>query len=209
MNVIFMHISWLGQTCIKLQTKYRDEDITVLIDGYKPSTGEFPRSFSPQIALFSHGQEEAASVGNAFIMDTLGECELKEVMVTSLPSTDGTAIFKINAEGLSVAHLGNLHKKPDVTELEKLGSIDILLIPVGGNKQYLEPADAAELITALEPRIVIPIAYQCDSDKAALPVSSFIKESGLKPEVTDKKVIIKKKDLPQDETKLYILEKNV
>ena len=45
-------------------------------------------------------------------------------------------------------------------------------------------------------------------DPKAKPVSDFIKELGLKPEVTDKKIIIKAKDLPQEETKLYILEKN-
>lgn len=205
-----MHISWLGQTCVKLQTKFHDEDVTVLIDGYKPATGDFPRSFSPQLALYTHGQEDAATVTTeAFIMDTLGECELKEVMVTAIPSTGGTIIFKINAENLSIVHLGNLSKKPEIAELDKLGTVDILMIPVGGNKTYLEPEVAAEIITALEPRIVIPIAYQSDSGTKALPVSAFIKESGMKPEATDKKFIIKKKDLPVEETKLYVLEKNV
>jgi hypothetical protein len=40
-------------------------------------------------------------------------------------------------------------------------------------------------------------------------VTDFIKELGLKPEITDKKVIVKKKDLPQEDMKLYLLEKNI
>lgn len=205
-----MHLSWLGQTCVKIQTKFQDQDVAVLIDAYKPEGGEFPRSFSPTIALFSTGLENAATLSqDPFVMDTLGECEIKEAMITAFPSASGTIMFKINAEQINVVHLGPLAKKPDIAELEKMGSIDILFVPVGGGKKYLSAEDAASIITALEPRVVIPMAYQSDSDKAAAPVSAFIKELGLKPEITDKKIIIKKKDLPQEDMKLMILEKSV
>lgn len=205
-----MHISWLGQTCVKLQTKYLDQDVTVIIDAYKPATGDFPRSFTPTIALFSKGTEDAATIsGDPFIMDTLGEIEQKEVMVTAFPSAGGNIIFKINAEQMNIVHLGQLSKKPDLAEAEKIGSIDILLVPVGNNKNHISLEDAASLVTALEPRIVIPIAYQCDTDPDAKPATDFLKEAGLKPETSDKKVIIKKKDLPQEDMKVYVLEKNV
>lgn len=205
-----MHISWLGKTCVKLQTKYLDEDVTVIIDAYKPTSGEFPRSFTPTMALFSKGLDEAATLsGDPFVMDTLGEAELKEVMVTAFPSIDGNIIFKINAEQMNIVHLGQLSKKPDLAEIEKLGSIDILLVPVGNGKGSISLEEASELVTSLEPRVVFPIAYQCDTDKDAKPVTDFIKEMGLKPEATDKKVILKKKDLPQEDMKLYVLEKNV
>lgn len=205
-----MHISWLGQTCVKLQTKYLDEEVTVIIDAYKPKTGEFPRSFSPTMALYSMGTENATTLsGDPFVMDTLGECELKEVMVTAFPSEGGNIVFKLNAEQLNIVHLGQLSKKPELSEMEKIGSIDILIVPVGNSKNHISIEDAASLVTALEPRIVIPMAYQCDSDTSAKPVSDFIKELGLKPETTDKKIIIKKKDLPQEDMKMIVLEKNV
>ncbi|MSU75102.1 MAG: hypothetical protein EXS55_01110 [Candidatus Magasanikbacteria bacterium] len=203
-----MHLSWLGQTAVKLQTKYQDEDVTVIIDGYKPTAGEFPRSFSPTIALFSNGETDAATLSqNPFVLSTLGEIELKEVMVTTWPA-ENTIIFKINAEGLAIVHLGRLTKKPTTEDLEKLGHVDIVLLPVGGGQNYLNAEDAAAIVTTLEPRIVIPIAYNCDTDPTAQPLGEFIKELGLKPDVTDKKIIIKKKDLPQEETKLMILEKS-
>ena len=130
-------------------------------------------------------------------------------MITAFPSLNGNLIFKLNAEQISVVHLGRLSKKPDISELEKIGSIDVLLVPVGNGKEYLSIEDAASIATALEPRIIIPIAYHCDTDKSAKPVSDFVKELGLKPEATEKKLIIKKKDLPQEDTKLIVLEKNV
>ncbi|MFA6486615.1 MAG: MBL fold metallo-hydrolase [Candidatus Magasanikbacteria bacterium] len=203
-----MHLQWLGQTCVKLQTKNFDEDVVILIDPYRPAKGEFPRSFSPQIGFFSHGTDEAVTLSqNPFVLDTLGECETKGVMVYSLPGGDNNLIFKINAEGLNIVHLGKMKKKIENGDLEKIGSVDILFLPVGGG-EYLSPEDAVAIVTELEPRIVIPMAYECDTDPKALPVSAFIKEMGLKPEATDKKIIIKQKDLPQDETKMYILEKN-
>lgn len=205
-----MHISWLGQTCIRLQTKFNEEDVNIVFDAYKPEAGEFPRSLTPQMALYSNGQENSITLsGTPFIMDTLGECEIKEVMAVAYPGENGNIIYRLNAENMSMVHLGRMNKKPSVEELDKIGGIDILFIPVGNNKMYLNAEDAAAIVTALEPRIVIPMAYQCDSDKGAAPVSDFIKELGIKPEITDKKIIIKKKDLPQDDMKLMILEKNV
>lgn len=203
-----MHLNWLGQTCVKLQTKNLDEDVVILIDPYRPQKGDFPRSFSPQIALFSRGAEGGATLSqNPFVLDTLGECEVKNVVIYAVPAAD-SVVFKVNAEGLNVVHLGRLNKKVEAEVLEKVGTPDILFVPVGDGKEYLNPEDAAALVTALEPRIVIPMAYRCDTDPGAQPVEAFIKEMGLKPEMTDKKFIIKQKDLPQEETKLMILEKS-
>ena len=203
-----MHISWLGQTCIKLQTKNLDKDVTIVIDAYKPKTGEFPRSFSPDVALFSAGSDNAATLSqDPFVLDSLGEVEVKNVMIYAIPNSEGSVIYKLNGELLNIVHLGRLKKTLDNAEMEKILSPDILFIPVGGGSEYLNAKEAAALATALEPRVIIPMAYNCDTDPDAAPVTTFIKELGLKPEATEKKVIIKKKDLPQEETKLIVLEK--
>ena len=205
-----MHISWLGQTCVKIQTKNLDEDVITLIDAYKPEKGDFPRSFSPHIALFSHGNKNTATLSqNPFILDTVGECEIKNTGVYSFPGGgENNLIFKIAAEGLLVVHLGKITKKIDDALLEKIGDPDILILPVGGKGEYLTPEEATQVVSMIEPRIVIPIGYQCDTENNVLPVSDFIKASGLRIDGTDKKLIIKKKDLPAEDTKLVILEKN-
>ncbi len=203
-----MHISWLGQTCIKLQTKNQDKDITILLDAYKPKTGEFPRSFSPDVALFSAGMENTATLSqDPFVADSLGEVEIKNIMIYAVPGTDGVIIYKLNGEGLTLVHLGRLKKPLENSDMEKILNPDILFIPVGGGPNYLDAKSAATLATALEPRVIIPMAYHCDTDPDVAPITAFIKELGLKPEATEKKVIIKKKDLIQEETKLIVLEK--
>lgn len=203
-----MHISWLGQTCIKLQTKNQDKDVIILIDAYKPKKGDFPRNFSPDIALFSQGQDDSATISpDTFVVDSLGEMEVKNVMIYSLPGFESSVIYKLNAENLNMVHLGRLKKPLENAEMEKIMSPDILFIPVGGGESYLDAKTAAELANTLEARIIIPIAYNCDTDPDVAPITAFIKELGLKPEATEKKFIIKKKDLPQEETKLMVLEK--
>jgi len=203
-----MHIEWLGQTCVKIQTKNADKDALVLINGYRPKAGNFPRSFTPQIALYSSGTANATTLSqNPFVIDTLGEFELENIVIYSLPNEEKNNIFKLASEGMTVVHLGNLNKKLDNSELEKIMSPDILLIPVG-NKNYLPIKDAVESINLLEPRIIIPIGYKCDTEQEAEPLSKFIAEMGLKSENAGSKIIIKQKDLPQEETKLIVLDKS-
>jgi L-ascorbate metabolism protein UlaG (beta-lactamase superfamily) len=203
-----MHLSWLGQTCIKLQTKNNDTEATILFDAYKPKKGDFPRSLAADIALFSKGQENALTISQEpFTIDTLGEFDIKGSMVTTWGTPEGVVCYKVTTEGVHVLHLGRIKTKISAEIIESVGKVDVLLIPVGGGENYLSASDAASIITELEPRIVIPIAYQSDNDPDAASVESFIKEVGLKPEVTDKKIILKQKDLPVEETKLMILEK--
>lgn len=208
-----MHINWLGQTCIKLQTKnLRDEDVVILIDPYKPAKGDFPRSLSPQIALFSQGSDGSITLSqDPYIMDTLGEIEIKDTMIYARPAHKESSqiIFKIISEGITLVHLGNINKKLNTETIAKLDSPDILFVPIGGNKtNSLSVEDVIATITALEPRIIIPIAYYSDTDPDAEKPEEFIKNLGIKPESIEKKFIIKKKDLPQEDTKLYLLEKN-
>jgi L-ascorbate metabolism protein UlaG (beta-lactamase superfamily) len=100
-------------------------------------------------------------------------------------------------------------KKINTDKLESLGKVDVLFIPVGGKPNYLELEEAIALVSEIEPRIVIPIGYECDSDPKSSPLDIFLKEIGLKPALTDKKIILKSKDLPQEEMQLMVLEKNI
>ncbi len=205
-----MHINWLGQTCVKLQTKnLKDEDIVILINPYKPETGDFPRNFSPDAALYSNSAKDSVTISDsAFIVETLGEYELKDNMIYAIAANEKDMIFKISAEGMNIVHLGGIKEKISEHIIEKLGTPDILFIPVGNAGKTLDPKTAGEIVSMLEPRVVVPIAFKCDTDPKALPIDNFIKETGLKPETVEKKIIIKKKDLPQEETKILVLEKN-
>ncbi|OIO19030.1 MAG: hypothetical protein CO029_04040 [Candidatus Magasanikbacteria bacterium CG_4_9_14_0_2_um_filter_41_10] len=203
-----MHISWLGNSAVKIQTKPLDEDVTVVIDPYKQEQGNFPRSLSPQIGLYTRGEENSITLsGDPFVLSTPGECETKGVLVTAVQGHEEGQIFlRVDSEYLSVGHLGNASKQLTDAQLEVLADVDVLIIPVGGKGCY-NAEDAAKAVNAVEPRIVIPIMFKSDIDPDAEPVSTFIKAYGAKDVVEETKTIIKNKDLPQEDTRVIVLTK--
>ena len=103
-----------------------------------------------------------------------------------------------------MAHLGDLGHTLDIKQLERLKGSDILLIPVGG-KYTLDGKMAAEVVSQIEPRIVIPMHYKINGSKVDIDnVDRFVREIGLKPRY-EEKLKISKKDLPQEEMELVIM----
>ncbi len=203
-----MHISWLGTSAIKIQTKPLNDDVILAIDAYKPAKGSFPRSLAPQIGLYTRGEEGSITLsGDPFILATPGECETKGVLVTAIQGHEaGQVFFRIDSEYMSVAHLGNAKKELTDTQLAMLGNIDVLIIPVGGGDVY-DADQAVKAVNTVDPRIVIPMWHKSDNDAAAKPVSEFLKAFGAKDIVEESKTIIKKKDLPQEDTRVIVLTK--
>ncbi len=203
-----MHFSWLGGTAVKIQAKPFEDDITIVIDPYKPATGSFPRSLTPHIAIYTEGEEGSITLsGEPFVVATSGEYEIKGVLVTmASSSTPGQLVCRLDAEGLSVGFLGKKKGKLSEKELDVLGGVDILCVPTGGGKT-LDAEQAVEITNTLEPRMVIPVAFASDTDPTAAPVETFLKSFGMGPQTPEKKLIIKKKDLPQEETRVVVLAK--
>lgn len=203
-----MHISWLGTTAIKIQAKPFDEDITVVIDPYKPTAGVFPRSLTPHIALYTRGEAESITLsGNPFVLATPGECETKGILITAVNGDSPDRVFfRLDAEGMSLGHLGLTRASLSDAVREVLSDVDILMLPVGGGDGY-DAETAATIVSNLEPRIVIPLAYRSDNDPKAAVVTDFLKAVGAGSQEAEKKVIVKKKDLPTEETKVIVLAK--
>ena len=112
----------------------------------------------------------------------------------------------IEAEGIRLAHLGSVKQaKFSQAQLERLDNVDILFLPVGGG-DGLSSKQAAEVISALEPRLVVPMNYQIPGLKFKLEnLEDFKKEVGGNFETVDK-LKISKKDLPEEETRLVVIE---
>ena len=213
-----MYITWLGQSCFKLQDKIGSDGVTLVTDPYSDDIGlKMPR-FEADIVTVSHSHHDHNNIGalrgNPFIIDTAGEYETKGVFVEGVEAWHDAAegkergkniIYRIEMEDISITHLGDLGHILDTKQLEKLEGTNILLIPVGG-KYTINAAKAVEVISQIEPRIVIPMHYKVPGLKIDLDgVEKFIKELGLKPR-QEEKLKISKKDLPQEEMELVVLE---
>lgn len=106
-------------------------------------------------------------------------------IATDINTTNGTA-YRITGEDITIALLGNIAPVLDESQLEAIGMVDILIIPVGGNGYTLDAKDAARLTKQIEPKIVIPVHYADNGVAYEVPqdeINLFTKEIG--SEVTD------------------------
>ncbi len=204
-----MHVSWLGNSSIRLQTKNLDNDINIIIDPYKPQIGDYPRSLTSHIAILTKGQDNLITLsGQPFIINTPGEFDIKNILITSLEGNEeNSLLIRIDTEQMSIGHLGLTNKPLNQKQEELFSDIDILFIPIGHPQSYnLE--QAMKIIANLEPRIIIPTAFKSDNDPNSEDIQKFLTAMGIKDNIEpEKKVIIKQKDLPQEETKIFILKK--
>lgn len=213
-----MIITWLGHSCFKLQDKVGPDGVTLITDPYDKEIGLKMPNIEADIVTVSHDHHDHSNVealrGNPFVIDCAGEYDFKGVLVEGIDSfhdeEEGKAkgnniIYRIEVEDISIVHLGDLGHILDNAQLEKLVGTDILIVPVGG-KYTLDAKKAVEVISQIEPRIVIPMHYQTKDLKieGLDPIEKFVKELGLEPSY-EEKLKISKKDLPQEDMELVIL----
>ena len=216
-------LQWHGLACVALTQKHDVGDVTVITDPFGPEDGiKLPRSIAADIVVLSvplvkHRPADLVG-GQPFVIDHAGEYESKGVSIFGMrvpPAEDGQrgaaaakqpcTVYRFEMDDLTIVHLGYINRPLTDSESEQFADADVLLLPVGGQGHALDPRDAAAVVTSLEPRVVVPILFQLPGLSRTLdPVERFIKEVGLKPETVEK-LKLTKKDLPQEETKLYRL----
>jgi L-ascorbate metabolism protein UlaG (beta-lactamase superfamily) len=133
-----------------------------------------------------HNHSKAVK-GDPLVITGPGEYEVSGVFITGMhtasekKSTDGlrNTLYIMDFGTLTVAHLGRVSHSPTQSDVESLGSVNIALVPVGDGAS-LNAAKAAEVISMLEPNIVIPMYYDTPHSKLNLdPLSKFLKEMGI------------------------------
>jgi len=213
-----MEITWLGHSCFRL----RDRTATVITDPYGKDLGLTLPRLRADIVTVSHdasGHNYAKGVKGDFkVINGPGEYEVSGVFVSGLELRGGrkrgkvaqgdvrNTVFLFEFEDLSICHLGDLDIVPSQAQVEEaLDAVDVLLIPVGGGKS-LNAAQAAEVISLLEPRVVIPMHYKVKGLSLKLdPVDKFLKEMGLDAVAPQDVLKVSRSGLPE-ETQLVLLE---
>ncbi len=231
-----MQITWYGQSCFKITTG----EANILITPFDKSTGLNSPKNKADIVLLSADSLKDSSEG--FVISGPGEYEIKGVMIQAFSffsasenSRQATPekgkpkesmVYAFTAEGISVCHVGQVSKANIVSILDKIGDVDVLLIPVGGpykegkeEVHFLNAEEAVALAGELEPRIIIPMQYKIPKLVYAIEgVAVFLKAMGATDAETVDKLSLKKKDLPpaggearkgrQEETKVIVVSPN-
>lgn len=209
-----MDIYWLGQACFKLKGK----NATIVIDPFESDfTGlKFPKELAADVVLVTHNHNDhnnakavvGSSAGEPMKFSEPGEYEVSGVVITGVPSfhddkegseRGANIIFHLMFDGLDLVHLGDLGQlKLTEEQLAAIGEVDILFIPVG-SVYTINGKAASDIVSQLEPKIIIPMHYQIEGLKFELEsVDNFLKEMGAERVTPQPKLSITKERLPEE-----------
>jgi L-ascorbate metabolism protein UlaG (beta-lactamase superfamily) len=217
-----MEITWFGHSCFRLMERGL---AAVVTDPYDDSLGYPTLRLKADIVTVSHdapGHSNLEAVkGEHRALTGPGEYEIGGVFITGVPTSKpggeagkkkkggesgrSNTVFVFDYDGLTVCHLGDLDHVPNQSQIEALGAVDVALVPVGGGGG-LNASQAAEVISLIEPSLVVPMHYRTESGSRELdPVSKFLKEMGLGATKPEPMLKVTKSSLP-DETRVVVLE---
>ena len=212
-----MEITWLGHSCFRL----RDRAAAIVTDPYGKDLGLTLPRVRADVVTISHDTENHNYVkgvkGDFKVIDRPGEYEVSGVFITGLElrgerkkkaaqDRPRNTVFLFESDDLSVCHLGDLDHVPSQAQVEEaLDAVDVLLLPVGGGRS-LNAAQAAEVVSLLEPRVVIPMHYKLKGMRLKLdPVDKFLREMGLDAIASQESLKISRSGLPE-ETQVVLLD---
>lgn len=205
-----MDINFFGQACFKLKGK----TAAVVIDPFNAAfTGLKLPPLEADITLISHDHKDhnnAALVSGSTIFTGPGEYEVKGVTVSGIASFHDNqqgaqrgknTIYHLLIDNINIVHLGDLGQDYLTEEqLTQINTTDIVLLPVGG-VYTISAKEAANIVSQLEPKIIIPMHYLLPGLKFELePLDKFLKEMGAEGVSAQPKLSVTQEKLPEEPT---------
>jgi L-ascorbate metabolism protein UlaG (beta-lactamase superfamily) len=204
-----MEIKYLSHSAFLIKTK----DAKLVMDPFDPKfVGlKFPKQ-EADVVTISHSHKDHSHTelieGAPLILTWPGQFEKKGIRIWGIASfhdkVEGkergeNVMYKIESEGVSILHCGDLGAIPTDAQLDDIGDVDILFVPVGG-KYTLTSDEAIHLIKKVEPAIVIPMHYGRPdiAIEGLAPLEEFLKKMGADTVEPLEKLVVKKEDFALD-----------
>ncbi len=207
-----MDIQFYGANCIALTVG----GARIVIDDTLADMGGKTVTKPGDVALFTqaHG---AAIADTKLTIDRPGEYEVSDISVYGIPARShmdedknhSATMYKLIAKDLRILVTGHIYPKLRESDLEQIGSIDVMIVPVGGNGYTIDPVGALELIKKVEPKMVIPTFYADSKLTYPVPAKTLdeaLQGLGMEPKERTSKLKLKHGDFG-DDTTLVIVEK--
>jgi L-ascorbate metabolism protein UlaG (beta-lactamase superfamily) len=200
-----LDITYLGHSAFRL----RGKDVTIVTD---PPPGSKIQADIVTLTRTDGKQPATDELGAATrLVAGPGEYEVADVLIAGVATATEPSVGALSTayvfrfDDLAVCHLGGARAKLTPQQIEEIGNVDVLLVPVGGNG-LLNAAAAAEVVHQLEPKLVIPMEYRIDGMAPERePVDHFCREMGTKEFAAESKVSVTKNTLPS-EVRVIVLE---
>ncbi len=207
-----MDIQFYGANCVVLSSK----QTRVVVDDNLAALGAKSVTKDGDICLFT-GTHGAVTAKPKLIIDMPGEYEASNVSIFGLQARahmdeagkKSAIMYKITWGETRVLVTGHVFPKFSDAELEQIGIIDVMLIPVGGNGYTLDATGVAQLIKQVEPKLVVPTHYADKALKYEVPqteLADALTTLGMEPKETTVKFQFKPAEVT-DTTQLIVLEK--
>ncbi|MGH7194741.1 MAG: MBL fold metallo-hydrolase [Candidatus Saccharimonadales bacterium] len=212
-----MDLQFYGADCVSLTYK----GTRIVVDDNLVELGAKSVTRPGDVALFTDpgagGDAGASGAPARLVFGGPGEYEVADVSITGIAvrahvdeSGKNATMFKLVVGDVSVLVTGHVYPELTDDELEAVGVVDLLVVPVGGNGYTVDPAGAMKLIKAIEPKLVVPTHYADKALKFPVPQQSLqdaLKELTVETKETVSKLRLKHGDL-SDVTQVVILEKS-
>lgn len=210
-----MEIKWLGHACFLLTA---GNGTRIVTDPFNKEVGYPTPNVKADLVVCSHDHWDHSAVdevmGDPAIINTPGTHHFRDINIIGVPTfhdQEGGAkrgkniIFVFEADGLRIAHCGDLGHILTPEQVEALGQIDVLLIPTGGT-YTVDPSEAAQVVGQLNPKIVIPMHYKTPVMNFPIQgVDAFLQRMGGGKKMDASSLIVTRKNLPE-KTQVFVLE---
>ena len=211
-----MEITWLGHSCFRL----RGREAAVVTDPCPKSTGYSIGRLTAAAVTVSHDHPDhnniKAVTGDPHVVRGPGEFEISGVLIMGIRTyhdgAEGSELgrnitYVIEVDDVRICHLGDIGHVPTSEQVEELSGVDVLLAPVGGGST-IDATAAAETVSLIGPKLVIPMHYKTPASKGKLePLDRFLKEMGASSAMEERqpKLTLTKSTLPE-QTTVQVLE---
>lgn len=217
-----MELTYLGHSCFRIKGK----SSVVVTDPFSSETGWLLEPQKADIVTISHNHHDHNAISRVkargdqslMVVEHPGEYEIGGVSIVGRPSwhdaSEGSErgrniIFSIYVDDVHIVHLGDLGHPLSDSQMEAIGTVDILLIPVGG-QFTIDSVQAEALARAIEPRFIVPMHYRlpnhAESFAGLETVESFAGKWGSNPTPAEKLVVNATQPDEDSETELVILQ---
>lgn len=206
-----MDIQYYGGNCISLQNK----GTRIVVDDNLDELGKKNITKNEDVALYTSTEPKHIA---HLEFSSPGEYEVADISIVGIPSRShmdeenktSATMFKISLGETNILITGHIYPKLSDAQLEQIGIVDIMIVPVGGNGYTVDPVGALNLIKQIEPKIIVPTHYAENDLKYPVPqktLTEALTELSLEPKETVSKYRVKPAEL-SDITQLIILSRS-
>lgn len=210
-----MDIQFYGANCLVLSTK----GVRVVVDDNLAALGAKSVLKAGDIALYTSALTHQAPKSDVKLAIThAGEYEVSDISVYGIPARSHmdeegkqtATMYKLISKELNILIVGHVFSDLSDDQLEKIGMVDVMFVPVGGNGYTLDPVGALKLIKKIEPKLVVPTHYDDGSLKYEVPqqpLQQALTGLSMEPKETTQRLKLKAGELPEV-TQLVVLDKS-